>query len=139
MESSFLLWQKLIFVFMPTVFSTVDKLLFLLLLLSCSAESNSWQPAPSVSSVAGIFQARILEWVATPSSMGSSQPRARTMVSSIAGGFWQLHYQGSPCCFCDVQNLNTCEFRSQSMLNTSQKVAKTRIKRKKKDSFVYFC
>ena len=36
----------------------------------------------------GILQARILEWVATPSSWGSSQPRDRTQVSHIAGGFF---------------------------------------------------
>ena len=33
------------------------------------------------SSVHGILQARILEWVAKPSSRGSSQPRDRTCVS----------------------------------------------------------
>ena len=36
----------------------------------------------------GILQARILEWVVMPSSRGSSQPRARTGVSCIAGGFF---------------------------------------------------
>ena len=36
--------------------------------------------------VHGILQARILEWVAFP-FRGSSQPRDRTQVSSIAGGF----------------------------------------------------
>ena len=36
--------------------------------------------------VHGILQARILEWVAFPSSRGSSQPRNRTGVSCIAGG-----------------------------------------------------
>ena len=35
-------------------------------------------------SVHGILQARILEWVASPSSRGSSQPRDRTQVSCIA-------------------------------------------------------
>ena len=35
----------------------------------------------------GILQARILKWVAMPSSRGSSQLRDRTQVSSIAGGF----------------------------------------------------
>ena len=35
----------------------------------------------------GILQARILEWVAMPSSRGSSQPWDRTQVSHIAGGF----------------------------------------------------
>ena len=38
--------------------------------------------------VHGILQARILEWVAFPSSRGSSQPRDRTQVSRIAGGFF---------------------------------------------------
>ena len=36
----------------------------------------------------GILQARILEWVAFPFSRGSSQPRKRTGVSCIAGGFF---------------------------------------------------
>ena len=35
-----------------------------------------------------ILQARILEWVAFPFSRGSSQPRDRTQVSHIAGGFF---------------------------------------------------
>ena len=38
--------------------------------------------------VHGILQARILEWVAFPSSNGSSQPRDQTQVSHIAGGFF---------------------------------------------------
>ena len=39
----------------------------------------------------GIFQARVLEWVAMPSSRGSSQPRDQTCVSmspALAGGFF---------------------------------------------------
>ena len=36
----------------------------------------------------GIIQARILEWVAMPSFRRSSQPRDRTQVSRIAGGFF---------------------------------------------------
>ena len=35
----------------------------------------------------GIFQARILKWVAMLSSRGSSQSRGQTQVSCIAGGF----------------------------------------------------
>jgi len=38
--------------------------------------------------VHGILQARILEWVAIPFSRGSSQPRDRTQVTLIAGGFF---------------------------------------------------
>ena len=37
------------------------------------------------SSVLGIFQARVLEWVAISFSWGSSQPRDRTRVSCTAG------------------------------------------------------
>ena len=38
--------------------------------------------------VRGIFQARVLEWVAFPFSSGLSQPRNQTQVSCIAGGFF---------------------------------------------------
>ena len=40
--------------------------------------------SPPGSSVHGILQARILEWVAMPSSRGSSQPRDQTHVSYIS-------------------------------------------------------
>ena len=46
---------------------------------------------PAGSSVYGILQARILEWVAMPSSRGSSQPTDGThnsFLSCIAGGFF---------------------------------------------------
>ena len=36
-------------------------------------------------SIHGIFQARVLEWVAISFSRGSSQPRDRIQVSRIAG------------------------------------------------------
>ena len=39
----------------------------------------------SGSSIHGIFQARVLEWVAISFSRGSSQPRNQTWVSRIAG------------------------------------------------------
>ena len=42
------------------------------------------------SSVHGILQARILEWVTVPSSRESSQPRDQTHVSRIAGGFFTI-------------------------------------------------
>ena len=40
------------------------------------------------SSIHGILQARILEWVAIPFSRASAQPRDQTQVSRIAGGFF---------------------------------------------------
>ena len=42
------------------------------------------------SSVHGILQARIMEWVAFPFSRGSSQPSDRSQVSCIAGGFFTI-------------------------------------------------
>jgi len=42
------------------------------------------------SSVHGILQVRILEWVAIPFSRGYSQPRDRTYLSCIAGRFFSI-------------------------------------------------
>ena len=42
-------------------------------------------PTPMAYTVHGIFQARILQWVAFPFSRGSFQPRDGTQVSRIAG------------------------------------------------------
>ena len=46
--------------------------------------------SPPGSSVHGIFQARILEWVAIPFSRGSSQPRDQTQVSCMTGRFFTI-------------------------------------------------
>ena len=48
------------------------------------------------SSIHGILQARILEWVAISFSRGSSWPRDRTQVSCIAGRFFTDWDKGSP-------------------------------------------
>ena len=55
--------------------------------------------SPPGSSVHGILQARILEWVAISSSKGSSQPRDQTHVSCgfcIARGFFIPELPGKP-------------------------------------------
>ena len=44
----------------------------------------------------GVFQARILEWVAMHSSRGSSQPRHQTSSPALQVDFLHLNYQGSP-------------------------------------------
>ena len=46
--------------------------------------------SPSGSSVHGILQVSILEWVAMPFSRGSSQPRDQAQVSHIAGRFFTI-------------------------------------------------
>ena len=54
------------------------------LCLNCSSVDCS----PPVSSVHGILQARILEWVAISFSRGSSLTRDQTQVSCFAGRFY---------------------------------------------------
>ena len=51
----------------------------------CLTLCNTMDCSLPCSSVHGIFQARILEWVAISFSSGSFQPRDRTQVSHIAG------------------------------------------------------
>ena len=65
------------------------------------SEVKEAQPCPTLcdlvdcslpdSFVHGILQARILEWVAVPFSRGSSQPRDRTQVSRVTGGFFTVY------------------------------------------------
>ena len=57
---------------------------------SCPTLCDPIDCSPPSSSVHGILQARILEWVAMPSSRGSSEPRDWTQVSCVAGGFFTI-------------------------------------------------
>ena len=57
---------------------------------SCATLHNPVDCSPPGSSVHGILQARILEWVAISFSRGSSQPRDQTQVSHIAGRRFNL-------------------------------------------------
>ena len=64
---------------------------------SCLTLCDPMDCSPPGSSLPGIFQARILEWVAIPFSRGPSWPRDWNRVTCI--GRWilyQLSHQGSP-------------------------------------------
>ena len=52
--------------------------------------ATPWTIACRTSLSMGILQARMLEWVAMPSSRGSSQPKNWTQVSHSAGGFFTV-------------------------------------------------
>ena len=61
-------------------------------------DTTPWYSPPG-SSVHGILQARILAWVAVPSSRGSSRPRDQAWVScssGIAGGLLTPDPPGKP-------------------------------------------
>ena len=56
----------------------------------CLTFCDPWTIAPQAPLSKGILQTKILEWVAMPSSRGSSQPRNWTQISHIAGGFFTV-------------------------------------------------
>ena len=73
----------------PKMVTAVGIVLFTLQRLAKLFQSrptlcNPMDCSPPGSSVHGILQARILEWVAMPSTRGSSQPRDWTQVSYIS-------------------------------------------------------
>ena len=77
----------------------ICSILCCLLLFSCSVVSDSFVTLDCNlpgSSVHGISQARILEWVAISFSRRSSQPRDRTHISCLAGGFFTTELPGKP-------------------------------------------
>ena len=65
---------------------------------SCPTPCNPTDCGPPGSSVHGIVQATILEWVATLPSRGSSQPRDRTQVSCSGQRIilYHLRHLGNP-------------------------------------------
>ena len=62
----------------------------MLITQSCSTLCDPMDCSPPDSSVHGILQARILEWVAIPFSRGSSWPRDWTLVPHISGRFFTV-------------------------------------------------
>ena len=63
----------------------------------CSVMSNSSQPHGPGSSVHGMFQERILEWVAISYSREPSWPRDRTSISQVScTGRWVLYHYYHP-------------------------------------------
>ena len=65
-------------------------------LQACLILCHPMDCSPPGSSVHGILQARILEWVAVPPSRGSSWPRDRACISCTAGGFFAADLPGKP-------------------------------------------
>ena len=87
----------------------VGKVMSLIFNMLSESESEVIQLCPTLcdsmncsllgSSVHGILQARVLEWVAISFFRGSSRPRDQTWVSHIVGRrFYHLSHQGSPIC-----------------------------------------
>ena len=85
-EHLLLLWRGLVFL----VSLPYGTCCYVLVPRSCPTLCDAMDCSPPGSSVHGIFQARILEWVAIPFSRASSQPRNGTWVSCTAGWFFTI-------------------------------------------------
>ena len=86
-----------------------------LLLLSCSVLSDSCDPMDCSlpgSSVHGVFQARILEWVV----ISFSDPRIKPMSPTLAGGFFTTELPGKPHVSLHTVNKPTCKSQQHSGL-----------------------
>ena len=82
------MWNYFVLTYLDTYLICLP---FFLWWFSHSVVSDSCDPmdcSPPVSSVHGILQARILEWVAISFSTGSSQPKDWTWVSCTVGRFF---------------------------------------------------
>ena len=82
-------------------------------LQSCLTLCDPIDCSPPGSSVHAILQARMLEWVAMPSSRGSSQPRDQTCISCIGGGSLLLSHWGRPE---NSTNVNKCKIRETEIV-----------------------
>ena len=100
-NSSLFPWNVCIFPSFCVVCLYVYTVYFVICLFSCDLCLTILQPhvlySLSGSSVHGISQPRILEWVATTFSRESSQPRDWTHVSCIAGWFFSAELPEKPC------------------------------------------
>ena len=82
--------------------------------------SDSTDYSSPGSSVHGMFQARILEWVSISSSRGSSRPRDRTHISCI--GRWVLYEwatRGALTGICSAKKQNKRPQKESLMLNST--------------------
>ena len=94
--SSSKIWMLLFIFFFHTSYlhfvqqTTSHRVWLVLVSQLCLTLCDPMDRSPPGSSVHGILQARILEWVAISFSGTSSQPRDRTWVSCIASRFFTI-------------------------------------------------
>ena len=100
--SSTTIWKDQFFGAQPSLWwnSHIHAWLHDMSLQSCPTLCDLMECSLPGTPVHGILQARILKWMAMPSSRGSSQPRDRTCISYVSCiGRWVLYHQchlGSP-------------------------------------------
>ena len=68
----------------------------------CPTLCDPMDCSPPDSSVHGILQARILEWVAISFSRGLPQPGIEPTSPALASGFFTSERPGKPICTCSI-------------------------------------
>ena len=88
-KTSLNIWKFTVHVLLkPSLENFEHSILSYVLNLSSLTLATLWNVAHQTPLSMGIPQTRILEWVARPSSRGSSWPRDQTHISWISGGFF---------------------------------------------------
>ena len=93
--SSLCINYELMFLYLSVSLNSWNHFMCLVAQL-CLTLCDPMDYSPPGFSVHGIFQSKILERVAMPSSRGSSQPRDTTQVFCIAGRFFTTELSGKP-------------------------------------------
>ena len=93
--SNIIFFFKTFFIFTVTNVQTIHSWVKFAQL--CPTLCNSVDYGLPDSFVHGIFQVRILEWVAIPFSRGSSRPRDGTWISCTAGRFFTIWITRAQC------------------------------------------
>ena len=87
-----------------------ETVVVVLVTQSCPTLCDCTDYRPPGSSIHGILQARILEWVAIPFSRGSSRPRDQTQASYTASRFFTIWATGKIWNIGITQRLGSCVF-----------------------------
>ena len=101
--------------------SVILKIVKVLVAQSCPTLYDPMDCNLLGSCVHGIFQARILEWIAIPFLRGSYWPRDWTQVSCIAGRFfYHLSHWGSPGWCWDSGKWSTRRKKNDGLVNADR-------------------
>ena len=95
-QRTIVLWSVRPFFFYIINHSVIHLKVKVLVTQSCLILCDPLDCSLTVSSVHGILQARILEWVAIPFSKESSQSRDQTCASRTVGRFFTTELPGKP-------------------------------------------
>ena len=117
--------------------SPAASIVLCLVAQSCPTLCDPMDCSPPSSSVHGILQVGLLEWVAMPSSRGPSWCRDRTQVSYIAGGFFTDWASRKPFHWSMASPAQMCTGHHCSVLGTMKRGWATFVKQEDRGWLTY--